>query len=307
MIRLGCPALRFEEVMIKTKSKRTRPTARLWAIRAPRAVPGAPMPDEVNVLIDGEPNAVSLRLYGWTTIPSFSAVSYERITRNLTALQQDWSTLFGEGWALEVREQPRQPLPIVPTPPTTSRTMRIRVEGNLRFEREQDVRLAIQAALTDDPDELCAFTAEELEKGQGLGARLRVVVDERLPRICWDATVRVLTTLSNLSEEGYLHAQLENEAVVEFRRDPSLSVQFRSLQTPEQCPRMVPEKATRPVPQVSGSETGRAGRIPTRAGQRLLDRIEAERERRAQALARLLPASALRELGPTGTLDDIEE
>ena len=93
--------------MTKTKTIKTKPApalVMLWATKKPKAKsPPAWMPDEVALLLEGDPGPKGLLITGgWTTSPS-KKWSKARLEANLERLAASWAEEVSKGWVLEIR------------------------------------------------------------------------------------------------------------------------------------------------------------------------------------------------------------
>ena len=101
--------------MTKIKTIKTKPApalVMLWATKKPKAKsPPAWMPDEVTLLLEGDPGPKGLLITaGWTTPAARSCHrspskkwSKARLEANLERLAASWAEEVSKGWVLEIR------------------------------------------------------------------------------------------------------------------------------------------------------------------------------------------------------------
>ena len=91
--------------MTKTKTAKTKPVqAMLWAKKKPKAKsPPAWMPDEVAVLLNGEPGPKGLLITGGWTMAPREKWAKARLEANLDRLAEEWAQEVSKGWVLEIR------------------------------------------------------------------------------------------------------------------------------------------------------------------------------------------------------------
>lgn len=91
--------------MIKTKTAKPKTIqATLWAKKKPKAKsPPTWMPDEVAVLLNGEPGPKGLLITGGWTMAPREKWAKARLEANLDRLAESWTEEVSKGWVLEIR------------------------------------------------------------------------------------------------------------------------------------------------------------------------------------------------------------